>query len=155
MLGQDQYTRRVQVVDFTLFRSEYWGQFPTSLRGKHEPGLVFAEIMGIIKGFAFTSDHLKALSRDEYLSLSHKRAPTFDYEQRSEIYGIFKAYEKLKSRYGDRDGVDRVVSILRLLGSSENAQETVCNILEELYVDGTFPPFLSPPDLSTLAEAGR
>jgi hypothetical protein len=111
------------------------------LKGKHEPGLVFAEIMGIIKGFAFTCDHFKSLSREEYLDLSHKRAPTFDYKQRDEIYTIFEAYERQKRRYGDKDGVDRVVSILELLKTSEKAQQAVGGIFEELYVDGSSTSF--------------
>jgi len=39
-----QYIRRAQVVDFTLFRSEYWRQFPTNLTRDYEPSLVFAEV---------------------------------------------------------------------------------------------------------------
>ena len=39
-----EYVRRSQVVDPTLFRSEYWKQFPTHISKKYEASIVFAEV---------------------------------------------------------------------------------------------------------------
>ncbi|KAF8544382.1 hypothetical protein BDD12DRAFT_801307 [Trichophaea hybrida] len=130
-----QYRRRAQIVDYTLFRSEYWRQFPTNLTKSHEPGLVFSEFMGVIKGSAVTESDLGSLSRDEYLQLSHKKAPTFPSEQREVIYDLYLLYEKQKKKNGDKDGIDRVVSLLKFLHADTDLRRVIGGFFEELYVD--------------------
>ncbi|KAF8244421.1 hypothetical protein K440DRAFT_663457 [Wilcoxina mikolae CBS 423.85] len=130
-----QYRRRAQTVDYTLFRSEYWKQFPTNLTKSHEPGLVFSEFMGVIKGSAVTESDLGSLSRDEYLQLSRKKAPTFPSEQRDVVYDLYLLYEKQKKRNGDKDGIDRVVSLLKFLHSDTELRRVIGGYFEELYVD--------------------
>lgn len=39
-----EYVRRSQVVNFPLFRSEYWTQFPTHISKNYDVGIVFAEV---------------------------------------------------------------------------------------------------------------
>ena len=128
--------RRSQVVDFALFKSEYWKQFPSSLTRHCEPGLVFAEILGVIKGSISNEGELRTLSRDDYLALSHKKAPTFLSEERQEVYDIYLRYESRKAQNGDRDGIDRVASLLNFM---RTADPGFCRLVEtffgEIYVD--------------------
>ncbi|KAF8533500.1 hypothetical protein BDD12DRAFT_898763 [Trichophaea hybrida] len=131
-----QYVRRSQVVDFTLFKSEYWRQFPNSLSRDYEPSLVFAEILGIIKGSISSAGELGSLTREQYLALSHKRAPTFSSLERQDVYDLYLRYESQKSRNGDSDGIDRVISLLKFLRTADtDSKNTIEGILEEIYVD--------------------
>jgi hypothetical protein len=132
------YHRRAQIVDFTLFRQEYWKQFP-SFKNHYEPGLVFSEFMGIIKGSAMTESYLECLTRDEYLELSHKRAPTFTTQQREAVYELYLLYEKRKKLNGDRDGIDRVLALLKFLRSDSEINSTIKSFFDELFVDGQYP----------------
>jgi len=128
--------RRSQVVDFALFKSEYWEQFPTSLSRHYEPGLIFTEIMGVIKGSTSNGGELGSLSRSDYLALSSKRAPTFSYEERKDVYDIYLRYESRKALNGDRDGIDRVFTLLKFMQTANtNIQRTIETFIEELYVD--------------------
>ena len=128
--------RRSQVVDFALFESKYWKQFQSSLSRHYEPGLVFAEILGVIKGSVSNDGEPGTLSRDDYLALSYKRAPTFLSEERQEVYDIYLRYESCKARNGDWDGVDRVASLLNFM---RTADPEFCRLVEtffgEIYVD--------------------
>ncbi|KAF8250004.1 hypothetical protein K440DRAFT_659974 [Wilcoxina mikolae CBS 423.85] len=128
------YVRRSQFVDFRLFRSEYWKKFPYGLTRNMEPGLVFAEFMGVIKGSATNNSTLRSLSREEYLELSDKQAPTF-YGQREQVYDLYLRYESQKSVYGDKDSTDRVKSLLKMLESDSELKRSVEGSLDELYVD--------------------
>ncbi|KAF8248699.1 P-loop containing nucleoside triphosphate hydrolase protein [Wilcoxina mikolae CBS 423.85] len=130
-----QYVRRPQVVDFMLFRSEYWKQFLLQLSKSLEPGLVFSEIMGIIKGSATTKASLNSLSRDEYLTFSHRKAPAFSRQQRVDVYELYTRYERLKHNNQDKDDIDRVVSLLRFLKAAQGSPNSVEGWFEELYVD--------------------
>ncbi|KAI5810335.1 hypothetical protein BZA77DRAFT_172956 [Pyronema omphalodes] len=128
------YHRRAQIVDFTLFRQEYWKQFP-SFKNHYEPGLVFSEFMGIIKGSAMTESRLEYLTKEEYLDLSHKQAPTFTTQQREAVYSLYLLYEKRKKLNGDRDGIDRVVTLLRFLRNDSEINSIIKTFFDELYVD--------------------
>jgi hypothetical protein len=92
--------------------------------------------MGVIKGSAATESDLGSLSRDEYLQLSHKKAPTFTSEQREKVYDLYLLYEKQKKRNGDRDGIDRVISLLKFLHADTELRQIIGGFFEELYVDG-------------------
>ena len=127
--------RRSQVVDFALFKSEYWKQFPSNLARRYEPGLVFAEILGVIKGSISNEGELGTLSRDDYLALGHRRAPTFLSEERQEVYDIYLRYESRKARNGDRDGIDRVASLLKFMRTAGPDCRRMVETFEEIYVD--------------------
>ncbi|KAF8535500.1 hypothetical protein BDD12DRAFT_892638 [Trichophaea hybrida] len=128
------YIRRSQFVDFRLFRSEYWKKFPYKLTKNMEPGLVFAEFMGVIKGSATNNSTLRSLSREEYLGLSDKQAPTFS-SQRAQVYDLYSRYENQKSVYGDKDSTDRVKSLLKILDTDSELKRSIEGSLDELYVD--------------------
>ena len=128
--------RRSQVVDFALFKSEYWGQFPTSLSRHYEPGLVFAEILGVIKGSISNDGELGSLSRNDYLDLSSKKAPTFSSGGRHGVYDIYLRYERRKARNGDRDGIDRVSSLLKFMQMADpDFRRMLETFFGEIYVD--------------------
>jgi len=129
------YIRRSQFVDFRLFRSEYWKKFPDKLTKNMEPGLVFAELMGVIKGSATNNSTLKSLSREEYLELNDRQAPTFS-GKRAQVYDIYLRYEHQKSVYGDKDSTDRVKSLLKILDTNLDLKRSIEGSLDELYVDG-------------------
>jgi len=129
------YIRRSQFVDFRLFRSEYWKKFPGKLTKNMEPGLVFAEFMGVIKGSATNNSTLRSLSRNEYLDLSDKHAPTFS-EKRAQVYDLYLRYENQKNVYGDKDSTDRVKSLLKVLDTNLDLKRSIEGSLDELYVDG-------------------
>ena len=69
--------RKPQLVDFHAFKLDYWPKFPGRLT-KHIPiELVFAEIMGVIKGSASSRISLEPLHREEYSTRSCRLAPAF------------------------------------------------------------------------------
>jgi superfamily I DNA/RNA helicase len=131
------YVRRAQTVDIALFRSEYWKQFPSSLTKAFEPGLVFAEVLGVIKGSSFLhTGTLRNLSREDYLSLTHKNAPTFSADQREGVYELYLQYERQKSRNGDKDGIDRVLSLVKFLrNAAPDSLGIIQGFMDEIYVD--------------------
>jgi hypothetical protein len=100
-----------------------------------EPSLVFAEFMGVIKGSASNNATLGSMSREEYLELSHKQAPTFS-AQRAEVYDLYIRYEKLRKEYRDRDSTDRISLLLKSLNTDLNLKDSIEGSLDELYVDG-------------------
>jgi hypothetical protein len=71
------------------------------MRRSLDPGLVFSEILGVIKGRG------DALEREEYLSgLSHKTSPLLA-NARSQVYDIFEAYSNLLHKRNEIDAADR------------------------------------------------
>lgn len=102
-----------------------------------EPGLVFAEIMGIIKGTTSYTSGFRPLTREEYLTMSARLAPTFAAEaNRNCIYDIFEAYEAKKKHRGDYDAIDRVKVVLNELTGNSALQRRLKGLFEEVYVDG-------------------
>ena len=92
--------------------------------------------MGIIKGSIPRDGEYRCLSREEYLGLGIKMAPTFLPEERKDIYDIYLRYEKFKSRYGDQDGIDRVIALLNYLKDADAASKRALDgVVEEIYVD--------------------
>jgi hypothetical protein len=127
--------RKPQTVDFYIFKVDYWPQLPTTRSLPKE--LVFAEIMGIIKGSTSTRDPLEPLSRTEYLSKGRRQAPIFTLESdRSKVYDLYEAYEVIKRRYGDVDYIDRVARLLKAIQENESLRERFTNAFDEIYVDG-------------------
>jgi hypothetical protein len=91
--------------------------------------------MGVIKGSASNNATLRSLSREEYLELNHKQAPTFS-AQRAEVYDLYIRYEKLRREYEDRDGTDRISLLLKFLNTDSDLKDSIEGSLGELYVDG-------------------
>ena len=92
--------------------------------------------MGIIKGSIPREGEFRSLSREEYLDLGSKMAPTFSPEERQDIYDLYLRYEKFKSEFGDHDGIDRVIALLKYLKDADPASKRALDgVLEEIYVD--------------------
>ncbi|KAH9931251.1 uncharacterized protein B0H18DRAFT_929734 [Fomitopsis serialis] len=122
---------RDSFVSYQVFLGSYWAHFPQSLTKGLDPALVFAEIMGVIKGseHSLTSEH-GFLDKPSYLSLSHRTQATFA-NQRNVIYDLFLAYLKQKRRRGEWDAADRTHHILTTMQS----QGLPGKQLDFLYVD--------------------
>ena len=58
------------------------------------------------KNLKGTNPDVDYLSREDYITVSTKKYPVFCYN-RDQIYDLFEHYEKLKSRNGDYDSIDR------------------------------------------------
>ena len=92
--------------------------------------------MGIIKGTIPRDGEFRSLSRDEYLGLGSKKAPAFRPEERKDVYELYLRYERFKSKYGDQDGVDRVIALLNYLKDADAASKRALDgVVEEIYVD--------------------
>ncbi|CCO36262.1 hypothetical protein BN14_10393 [Rhizoctonia solani AG-1 IB] len=98
--------RLKRLVDFNLFKHQYWPKFDYNLTRRLDPALVFSEIMGVIKGYGHD------LSEDEYTNnLTSKKSPLLA-DVRRQVYAIFKAYKKRCKIRGETDSADRARSIL-------------------------------------------
>ena len=131
--GKDEAFR---FVDFQSFKLDYWPRFPTILAAKLSVELVFAEIMGVIKGSLSSRKTLKPLSRNEYLQLSGRLAPAFTLEiEKSRVYDIFEKYQALKLHRRESDGVDRVVKAIRAVRGNQRLKDYLGALFDEIYID--------------------
>ncbi|KAM0804322.1 P-loop containing nucleoside triphosphate hydrolase protein [Usnea florida] len=127
---------RAQFVDFDAFRRAYWPHFSRLLTKGLPINLVFAEIMGVIKGSASSRESLEPLRQEEYLTRSCRLAPAFVLEaERLRVYEIFNAYEKLKLDMGGMDHVDRVVKLLRAVRGDAALKQLLQSTFDEVYID--------------------
>ena len=125
------------VVDYQSFELDYWPRFAQSLTKGLPVALVFAEIMGVIKGSAGSLESLTALHQDEYVARSRRLAPTFVMDdERKRIYSVYESYEALKTSRGEVDDVDRVVNILKVLRRDANMKVLLGSAFDEIYIDG-------------------
>lgn len=125
-----------QVVDGYAFQLDYWPRFAHTLTKDISASLVFAEIMGVIKGSASSRNSLAPLDRQEYLRRSCRLAPTFVLEaERSRVYDIFEMYETQKTDRGDVDYVDRVVRILQAVRRDPSLKRILRSTFDEVYID--------------------
>ena len=124
-----------QLVDFHAFRIDYWPHFSPALTKGLPVHLIFAEIMGVIKGSA-SRVSLESLRCEEYLGRSCRLAPTFVLEaERSRVYEVFKMYEKLKLELGGVDHVDRVVKLLKAVRRDPSLKQLLRSTFDEVYID--------------------
>lgn len=133
-----------RVVDFNIFKTEYWGCLSGLVPASCSPELLFAEIMGVIKGCNIVAKRLKSLRRAEYVSKNAKASPAFTFEaDREKVFAAFERYEKQKRQRKEIDELDRVTSLLRSLEDNPAIAQQVRRCFEEIYVDGmsklTFP----------------
>ena len=125
-----------QLVDFHTFKVDYWPHFSHALTKDLSVNLVFAEIMGVIKGSASSRDSLAPLRREDYLTRSCRLAPTFVMEaERSRVYDVFKIYEKVKLGKGGVDYVDRVVRLLKAVRRDSSLKQLLRSTFDEVYID--------------------
>ncbi|KAG8715180.1 hypothetical protein FRC09_016848, partial [Ceratobasidium sp. 395] len=94
------------MIDFINFKYTYWPKFSHTLTRNLDPGLVFSEILGVIKGYG------EDLSREDYISnLSHRKSPLL-LNVRDRVYAIFEAYSKQARLRNQIDAADRTRAIL-------------------------------------------
>jgi len=127
------------------FNIEYWGCLSPRLKRGISVDSAFLEIMGVIKGSVSQSTCFEPLSRDEYLGLRWRLAPSFASErERHTVYDIYEWYERAKKKRGDIDQVDRIIKVMKALEgfrSSEVLGESaferkIRSVIDEIYVDG-------------------
>ena len=127
------------------FNIEYWEHLSPRLKRGIPVDSAFLEIMGVIKGSVSRATDFEPLSREEYLGLRWRLAPSFASEQeRHTIYDIYEWYERAKKKRGDIDQVDRIIKVTKALEgfrSSEVLGESaferkIRSVLDEIYVDG-------------------
>lgn len=132
-----------QFVDSQAFRLDYWPRLPQVVTSHISVELVFAEIMGVIKGSTSSRESLEPLSREEYLDRSPRLAPNFQSEaERSRVYEAFQAYEALKNASEGEDHVDRVVKLLKAIRGDLQLQHRLKSIFDEVYIDGMSSTYL-------------
>ena len=125
------------IVDYRSFELDYWPRFAQNVTKGLPVALVFAEIMGVIKGSARSLGSLAALHQEEYVARSRRLAPTFVLDdERKRIYSVFESYEALKTSRGEIDDVDRVVNVLKVLRRDANAKALLGSVFDEIYIDG-------------------
>lgn len=125
-----------QLVDFETFSTVYWPRLPSHVTKKLPVALVFAEIMGVIKGSTASRKLLSPLSRSEYLKRSSRLAPTFALDSdRSALYDFYEAYESYKERHSGIDYVDRVIYVLKAIRKDERLRETLSKAFDEIFID--------------------
>lgn len=126
-----------RVIDFHVFKAEYWVRFPKNLTRNVSVDLIFAEIMGVLKGSISSADTLNPLSREQYFKTSCRLAPAFTTDsERERVYDIYEIYEKMKMERGEIDQVDRVIALLGSIMSNQGFCDQLGQAFEEVYVDG-------------------
>jgi len=127
------------------FSIEYWEHLSPKLKRGIPIDLAFLEIIGVIKGSVSRATDFEPLSREEYLGLRWRLAPSFASErERHTIYDIYEWYERAKKKRGDIDQVDRIIKVMKALEtfrSSEVLEDSaferkIRSTLDEIYVDG-------------------
>lgn len=105
--------RRDLFVSYGTFLQAYWPHLPQNLTKNLDPALIFAEIMGVIKGSESALQSEQGyLDEQTYISLSHRQQGTFA-GRREAVYALFLAYLRLKRQRRDWDAADRTHAILR------------------------------------------
>ena len=124
------------LVDFAIFRSRYWPHLRQQLKKVLPAVLVFAEIMGVIKGSIASRGTLRPLSREEYLHTGSRLASEWVSESdRSVLYDLFENYEAIKTQNNDLDYVDCVSSVLRAIRNEPLLREILASAFDEIFVD--------------------
>ncbi|KAG9118851.1 hypothetical protein FRC07_006433, partial [Ceratobasidium sp. 392] len=102
---QEEYTKQPPIT-FDDFKYNYWPKLKHGLTYNLDPGLVFSEILGVIKGYG------ENLSKDDYVSnLTHKKSPLLAHA-RDRVYAIFEAYSTQALVQKQIDTADRTRLIL-------------------------------------------
>lgn len=129
---------RPKVIGFNVFKTEYWGCLSGIAPSSCSPELLFAEIMGVVKGSGASASTLMPLTRAGYITKNPKVSPAFAAEaEREKVYQAFERYERLKKQRNQIDELDRVSALLELLKESCTLATRIRQCFEEIYVDGT------------------
>ena len=135
-IGKPRHWQQRKIINFRTFKLDYWPRLPRYVTKRLGVNLVFAEIMGVIKGSASSGQSLAPLSRQQYLRRSCRLAPVFVMEDdRSLVYDIFERYEQMKQEHQDVDDVDRVVRIISALRQNSSLKQLLESTIEEVYID--------------------
>jgi hypothetical protein len=127
------------VIDFHIFKYEYWGCLSAFAPQGCPPELLFAEIMGVIRGSRICAQSLRALSRDEYVPKGSKVSPAFPgVADREKAFDVYERYERLKKQRVQIDDLDRVMDLLKYIAEDVNFASQLRRCFEEIYVDGEF-----------------
>ncbi|EKM55346.1 uncharacterized protein PHACADRAFT_208864 [Phanerochaete carnosa HHB-10118-sp] len=105
--------RRDSFVSYGTFLQAYRSHLPQNLTKNLDPALIFAEIMGVIKGSESALQTAEGhIDEGTYVSLSHRQQGMFA-GRREAVYELFSAYLRLKRQRRDWDAADRTHAILR------------------------------------------
>ncbi|KAL8798282.1 MAG: hypothetical protein Q9182_006794 [Xanthomendoza sp. 2 TL-2023] len=127
---------RKDCVDFVKFKNDYWEKLARKNDRKLPISLVFAEIMGVIKGSAAAAKSFAPLTSDEYLRQSCRIAPTFSAEaDRIALYRLYEVYEGHKRQRNEVDYVDRVLKVLEALQKTPVLKQILAAAIDEVYID--------------------
>ncbi|KAJ5980108.1 hypothetical protein N7481_007406 [Penicillium waksmanii] len=124
------------VIDFDIFKYEYWGCLSASAPQGCPPELIFAEIMGVIRGSRICAKDLRALSREEYVPRESKVSPAFPgVADREKAFDVYERYERLKKQRGQIDDLDRVMDVLKYIMENPSFASQLRRCFEAIYVD--------------------
>ncbi|KAL8997770.1 MAG: hypothetical protein Q9169_003019 [Polycauliona sp. 2 TL-2023] len=127
---------RGDCVDFPKFREDYWPVLGRDNERKLPISLVFAEIMGVIKGSNASALTLTPLTCEQYLQQSSRVAPAFvDEADRLALYKLYMKYENLKHERTEVDYVDRVLDVLKALEKTTVLKSILGTAVHEIYID--------------------
>lgn len=128
-------------VDFALFDQQYWPRMNQVLRKGISAALVYAEVMGVIKGSVEALVSRVApvghLSEQAYLALAEQRTSSLTVPQR-QVYALYRQYEHLKGQAWQYDHMDRVLYVYRQLAAADAKGQPVvgsCQQVDRVYVD--------------------
>ncbi|KAJ5612695.1 Tetratricopeptide-like helical [Penicillium lagena] len=132
----DLILNKPRIIDFHIFKTEYWGCLSSIAPTPCSPELLFAEIMGVIKGSGTSAKTLKSLTRPEYVRRKAKASPAFAAEtDREKVYAAFERYERQKKQLKEVDELDRVSDLLKLLKNNSTLEKLIRRGFEEIYID--------------------
>lgn len=134
---QNSNLKATPVIDFDIFKYEYWGCLSAFAPHGCPSELIFAEIMGVIRGSRICAQSLRALSREEYVPKGSKVSPAFPgVADREKAFDVYERYERLKKQRGQIDDLDRVMDVLKYVAENQNFASQLRRCFEEIYVDG-------------------
>ncbi|XP_048589125.1 TPR and ankyrin repeat-containing protein 1 isoform X2 [Nematostella vectensis] len=102
-------------VTYGVFANELWTKICKGNKVVFHPTLLWMEIRSFIKGSVEALHSEKGyLTLEEYHSIGRKRAPNFPAD-RSEVYALFRVYQRMKSTLGMFDEADIVHNLFTRL----------------------------------------
>ncbi|TFY53518.1 hypothetical protein EVG20_g10077, partial [Dentipellis fragilis] len=120
-----------KVINFEVFKDEYWPHLPQHLTKGLAPSLVFGEFIGVIKGSEETLKYpRRMLTQEGYQNASARSYGTFC-NMREVLYELFQAYCKLKREHNQRDQADRTHEVLKAI----QEKGVVGRKMDYLYID--------------------
>jgi superfamily I DNA/RNA helicase len=138
--NEDQYsssscTDYLNEVDYFAFLKNYWIHFNQEYRKKHDPLIVWREIMSCIKShpLAIASQN-GYLTREQYVSLISTTRRSNFYNPDS-VYSLFEAYNKLLRSNEEYDMVDFLNHIRKSIPAELKRNNGVWRTFDAIYID--------------------